>query len=170
VQNTSSCEPPLALWCCPIESFYGSDLTIEAVADRATAMWSGSHDNVRTEHLMKRVESMCKSLFDSVVEARKAKDLAGNAKPKPTPFVSPDGRETRADGVVNEMKKSPEDAYDVLQSQPTPTKKQVMTRLAEKMNDLDELKAKLARLKDHPSAVDMLEQFDSCLTNHAFLN
>jgi len=122
---------------------------------------------------MKRIESLCRDHFTAVIKAKKAKDLASEkAKPATNPFVSPEGtgRMTHADGIVEDMKQTPEDAYGVLESQSTPMKKRVMTRLAEGMNELDSLKEKLACLKDKPTALDMLDQFESVLTNQSFVN
>jgi hypothetical protein len=65
------------------------------------------------------------------------------------------------------MTRSPEDAYGVFASQPSSMKKQVIEKVTREMVDLKELRR---GIRDAPTALHVLKQFNSDLMNQAYVN
>jgi hypothetical protein len=129
----------------------------------------------------KKIESECKGSFDVVGDAAKAvaeAKLSSAKTPKlcgkkrPASAVTPDesGTGTRSETVLNMIKASPIDTYDILQSQRSTTKRRLCTWMAEGMKKIEELQSLLDRIHDEPTALDILTMFDIDFPNQKFVD
>jgi hypothetical protein len=117
--------------------------------------------------LAKVIESDCKDSWADLVSAKKQVEAADARSASKKRTANTPAGTTQRDAIIHEMTWSPEDAYGVFASQPSPKKKQEIETVTREMVDLKELQR---GIRDAPTALHLLEQFNSDLMNQAYGN
>ena len=154
------------LFTCRRDSCDGNG-SIESAAMAATADKSSLEVARASRHLRMIIESECKDYFKALKRASLEVD---EAKARNTNLFSPEGPTTREAALVQDIIHSPpEESYAKMQALDSPARKRVHSRMVEGMLELDDLKEELQRIRDTPTAMSMLEQFNDAFVNKAFV-